>query len=165
MFGIVSDMKVAILVVEGVFDSGLTTVQDVLATANTLRAEVPLPPPLWQVSVVGFRRYVHTGNGHRVTTTKPDELDWRPDVLIAPALGFKPAAALIDTVRSPPLRNAVELVKTRPRPGHTWPRGAAARCYWPRRESWTAAMPPPAGGSARNFGGTTQACASTPAPP
>lgn len=68
-------MRVSVLMVDGVFDSGLATVCDVLAAANALRAEIPQPPPGWEVTVVGARRHMHTGAGHRVETEPLDVSD------------------------------------------------------------------------------------------
>ncbi|WP_327325840.1 hypothetical protein OG735_27695 [Streptomyces sp. NBC_01210] len=61
-------MDVAVLAYDGVFDSGLSAILDVLDGANAMRDELPLPPPAWRVRTVGFRRRVRTGAGHLVTT-------------------------------------------------------------------------------------------------
>jgi len=60
---IVSDVDVAVLAVDGCFDSGLSAVVDVLATANPLRQELPAPPTAFTVTIVGLKRKVRTGNG------------------------------------------------------------------------------------------------------
>ncbi|GAA3028173.1 hypothetical protein GCM10020000_00830 [Streptomyces olivoverticillatus] len=40
----VSGVRISVLVVDGLFDSGLTAVLDVLRTADELRTELPHPP-------------------------------------------------------------------------------------------------------------------------
>jgi transcriptional regulator GlxA family with amidase domain len=90
-------MRVRVLVTDGVFDSGLSAVLDVLDTANQLRAQVEQPPSPWEVSTVGTRRRVTTGAGHTVTTSRPDE---PADVLVIPAVGIKQPEALIAEVSS-----------------------------------------------------------------
>src|SRR6478672_5801794 len=61
MFGIVSDMDLAVLAYDGVFDSGISALLDVLDAANAMRGEIPHPPPAWRITTVGFRRRVRTG--------------------------------------------------------------------------------------------------------
>src|SRR5829696_3216646 len=51
---IVSDVEVAVLAVDGCFDSGLSAVVDVLGTANALRQNVPAPPIEFTVTIVGL---------------------------------------------------------------------------------------------------------------
>jgi transcriptional regulator GlxA family with amidase domain len=101
-------MRVAVLMVAGMFDSGLATVCDVLGAANAMRDQIERPPPAWEVTVVGSRRHLRTAAGHRVTTTPMDALEHPPDVLVAPALGLRGPDELIDTVRS--ARRTVALI-------------------------------------------------------
>ncbi|OEV08572.1 hypothetical protein AN219_30895, partial [Streptomyces nanshensis] len=61
-------MDIAVLAYDGVFDSGLASVLDVLAAAEAMRGELPQPPPAREVTTVGFRRRVRTAAGHTVTT-------------------------------------------------------------------------------------------------
>jgi transcriptional regulator GlxA family with amidase domain len=96
----VSDMDVAVLVYDGVFDSGLSAILDVLDAANAMRGEFPQPPPAWQVTTVGFRRRVRTGAGH-VVTTQPTAEARRADLLLVPALAERRPDALLDHVSGP----------------------------------------------------------------
>jgi transcriptional regulator GlxA family with amidase domain len=96
----VSDMDVAVLVYDGVFDSGLSAILDVLDAANAMRTELPQPPPAWQVTTVGFRRRVRTGAGH-VVTTQPTAEARRADLLLVPALAERRPDALLDHVSGP----------------------------------------------------------------
>lgn len=93
-------MDVAVLVYDGVFDSGLSAILDVLDAANAMRGELPQPPPAWQVTTVGFRRRVRTGAGH-VVTTQPTAEARRADLLLVPALAERRPDALLDHVSGP----------------------------------------------------------------
>jgi transcriptional regulator GlxA family with amidase domain len=95
---IVSDVDVAVLAVDDCFDSGLSAVVDVLATANTLRQEVPAPPTAFTVTIVGLKRQVRTGNGLTVNPVSAKKMA-QPDLLVMPALGVKTPQQIIDTVR------------------------------------------------------------------
>ncbi len=88
------------LAYDGVFDSGLSAVLDVLEAANAMRGELPQPPPAWQVTTVGFRRRVRTGMGHTVTTAPVAEAV-RADLLLVPALAERRPEALIEHVSGP----------------------------------------------------------------
>lgn len=103
-------MRVSVLVVDGVFDSGLATVRDVLAAANLLRAEVERPPAPVEVAVVGARRRMVTASGARIDTVAPDAPDGPPDVMVVPALGLHPPETLAELASSARLRPTVELV-------------------------------------------------------
>ena len=96
---IVSDVDVAVLAVDGCFDSGLSAVVDVLATANALRQDVPAPPPAFTVTIVGLTKRVRTGNGLTVNPVPARKMEQLPDLLVMPALGVKTPSEIIDTVR------------------------------------------------------------------
>jgi transcriptional regulator GlxA family with amidase domain len=105
----ISDMKISVLVVDGIFDSGLASVLDVLQTANELRDELPKPPPPWQVRCVSPRGPVRTAAGHEVEAGTLDAAG-TPDVLIVPGVGHKQPTPLTEWVSSPeqqPVREAV----------------------------------------------------------
>ncbi|MFD9225456.1 GlxA family transcriptional regulator [Streptomyces sp. NPDC060064] len=93
-------MDVAVLAYDGVFDSGLSAILDVLDGANAMRDELPLPPPAWRVRTVGFRRRVRTGAGHLVTT-EPAAGAERADLLIVPALAERRPDVLLAHVSGP----------------------------------------------------------------
>jgi transcriptional regulator GlxA family with amidase domain len=92
-------MDVAVLAVDGCFDSGLSAVVDVLATANVLRQDVPAPPIGFTVTIVGLKRQVRTGNGLTVNPVPAKKMEQLPDLLVMPALGVKTPQQIIDTVR------------------------------------------------------------------
>ena len=103
-------MNIAVLVVDGTFDSGLSTVLDVLETANALREQIETPPPPWSVTTLGLRRLVRTGAGHAVTAMTRAQLPVAPDLLVMPALGVKEPTALVERIRSDQYRPALGLI-------------------------------------------------------
>jgi len=105
---IVSDVDVAVLVVDGCFDSGLSAVLDVLATANALRHHVSARPAEFTVTIVGLKKQVRTGNGLTVTAVPVRKMAQLPDRLVMPALGVKTPQEIVDTVRG---HAALDLIK------------------------------------------------------
>lgn len=101
-------MRVALLLTEAVFDSGLSIVCDVLDTANALRGELHRPPPPWEITLVGFRRHHRTARGHHVRAEPPASVN--PDVLVVPAVGAKDPTQLIALVEDPSLRRPTEFI-------------------------------------------------------
>jgi len=95
-------MRIAVLTVDGMFDSGLTTVLDVLAAANVFRGDGPGAPPPFEVTVVGPTDHIRTGHGLRLATTAMAELEIRPDLVISPAVGLRGPGEVVDIVRSHP---------------------------------------------------------------
>jgi transcriptional regulator GlxA family with amidase domain len=80
-------MRVNVLVLDGVFDLGLSAVLDVFQTANELIALSELTVPPFEVKVVGVRSVVKTSQGFTVPV---NATGWRlPDCVVVPAIGFK----------------------------------------------------------------------------
>ncbi len=93
-------MDVAVLVYDGVFDSGLSAILDVIEGANAMREQIPQPPPAWRVTTVGFRRRVRTGAGH-IVATAPVSGAAGTDLLIVPALAERRPEELLAHVSGP----------------------------------------------------------------
>ncbi|MFD4501959.1 GlxA family transcriptional regulator [Streptomyces sp. NPDC058457] len=111
-------MDVAVLAYDGVFDSGLAALLDVLTGANAMRDELPEPPPAWNVTTIGFRRRVRTGAGHLVETAPVGAAE-DADLLLVPALAERRPDALIGYVSGPdsaPLRRLVATARERRTP-------------------------------------------------
>ena len=90
-------MEAAVLVYDGVFDSGLAAILDVLEGANGT-AQQFARPPTWNVTTIGFHPQVRTGVGHLVAT-EPVSHAATADLLIVPALAERRPAELVDHVR------------------------------------------------------------------
>jgi transcriptional regulator GlxA family with amidase domain len=84
-------MQICVLVLDGVFDTGLATVLDTLQTANEL-AQGARAGSHFRVTVAGVRRRAKTQQGLQVPLVALPRT--RPDVVIVPALGAKSPSAL-----------------------------------------------------------------------
>lgn len=93
-------MRIAVLVVDGMFDSGLSTVLDVLATANDFRDDLVVPP--FQVDIVGLAETARTGHGLRLATTPITALPAQPDLVITPAVPHRGPDEVVAAVRDHP---------------------------------------------------------------
>jgi transcriptional regulator GlxA family with amidase domain len=91
-------MRIALLAVDGLFDSGLTAVLDILATANALRAETGVEAA-FHVVPVGVGDSVTTHHGMRLAVTPLAEVAEALDLVIMSAVGFRPPDQVIDAVR------------------------------------------------------------------
>ncbi|MFJ9843483.1 GlxA family transcriptional regulator [Kitasatospora sp. NPDC101155] len=93
-------MRVVMAAVDGVFDSGLSAIMDVLGAANSLSARDGGAPP-FSVTVVGGGSQVRTGNGLSLTTVPVGELPYGTDLLLMPAVGFQAPERVVAAVREP----------------------------------------------------------------
>ena len=84
------------MVYDGVFDSGLTSILDVLDNASALGRQIH-EPPTWNVTMVGSTRQVKTGAG-LVVAPQPLEHVQTTDLLVVPALAGTSPEALLDHV-------------------------------------------------------------------
>jgi transcriptional regulator GlxA family with amidase domain len=98
-------MRVAILVLDGVFDTGLAALCDTFEMANALAA--PSRPP-FTVTRIGLRRRVTSGQGLSVPVEAPPAR--APDVVVAPALSTKTAESLGRALLRDDVRDATDLL-------------------------------------------------------
>ncbi|MGO9607985.1 MAG: GlxA family transcriptional regulator [Candidatus Binataceae bacterium] len=87
-------MKVDVLALDGVFDTGLATVLDAFGTANELAELFGLTSLRFEVSIVGVRETVRTAQGLSVPVVPVTGRD-APDLAVVPALGYKMPAPLL----------------------------------------------------------------------
>jgi len=85
-------MRIYIIVLEGVFDIGLSSLMDVIGTANELNPS-DQSSVILDVHLVGVRHSVNTAQGLSVPIELASELPV-PDVVLIPALGAKMPASL-----------------------------------------------------------------------
>jgi transcriptional regulator GlxA family with amidase domain len=114
MFATVPVMQVAIVVYDGVFDSGLAAILDVLSFANALGGQIH-EPPTWDVTMVGPAPQVRTGAG-LVVAPEPLEHAHAADLLVVPARPESQPSALLDYVggdASLPVRNLIARTRDR----------------------------------------------------
>jgi transcriptional regulator GlxA family with amidase domain len=101
-------MEIALLAYDGVFDSGLAAILDVLNQANAM-ADRFAHGPSWHVRTIGFQSEVRTGAGHLVTA-EPVERAERADLLIVPAKACRGPEEVLTYIESPdsaPVRDLV----------------------------------------------------------
>jgi transcriptional regulator GlxA family with amidase domain len=102
-------MKVSVLALEDVFDTGLATVLDAFQTANELADQTGLSSSRFEVTVVGVRKTVRTSQGLTVPVRPIDKRV--PACVVVPALGFKMPDPLERALARPDVRDATVAVR------------------------------------------------------
>ncbi len=99
-------MRVAVIAVAGCFDSGLTSVLDVLRVAETLRPTLDVEIPALEIEIAGFRRHVKTAGGLSVPVERllGDVGSDGLDLLVVPGLGSKTAEDVEQELTTPGVR-------------------------------------------------------------
>jgi transcriptional regulator GlxA family with amidase domain len=103
-------MRIDVLAVNGVFDTGLAAVIDAFATANELAAAQGLASIAFDVTVVGLRRHIRTKQGFTVPVSPAngrDPADW----VVVPAIGEKSPEPLLAALATPEVRAAAQLLR------------------------------------------------------
>ncbi len=110
-------MRVNVLVLDGVFDLGLSAVLDAFQTANELIGISGLEVPRFEVKIAGVRKAVKTSQG---LTVPVDGTGWRtPDCVVVPAIGFKMPGPLESALARPDMPDAGALLRQWARRGAT----------------------------------------------
>ena len=105
-------MKIQILALEGVFDTGLSAILDVFTTANELAPLLPEPVRPFDARIVGMRRKVRTGQGFGVPVSgSPDPS--APDWLVIPAIACKMPETLLPALDRADVRDAGRMLRQR----------------------------------------------------
>ncbi|MDH4873300.1 helix-turn-helix domain-containing protein [Pseudomonas sp. BN515] len=99
-------MKLTVLALEGVFDTGLATVLDALATANELSTLHGLPCPQFEVALAGVRPEVNSSLGFGVPVRPLADCP-TPEWVIVPAMGYKMPDPLQQALARPDVADAV----------------------------------------------------------
>jgi len=102
-------MKVHVLALDGVFDTGLATVLDAFQTANELAEMSSLSAPRFEVSIVGMRKSVKTSQG-LIVPVVPVSRRSLPDWVVVPAIGFKMPGPLEAALARSDVRDAAEVL-------------------------------------------------------
>jgi transcriptional regulator GlxA family with amidase domain len=103
----VPDMEIAVVVMDGVFDTGLSAVLDAFTLANALGATLRKRP--FSVARVGVRRRIKTGQG--LSLTLDPLLPRAPDLVIVPALAAKSLDGLMSTLETAQARDVGALLR------------------------------------------------------
>jgi len=110
-------MRVHVLVLDGVFDLGLSAVLDAFQTANELIEMSGLEVPRFELRIVGVRKAVQTSQGLRVPVHPVGTR--APDCVVVPAIGFKMPGPLEAALARPDVRDAAMTLRLWARRGAT----------------------------------------------
>src|SRR5215813_5688072 len=116
-------MRVDILALDGVFDTGLALMMDAFKTANELAEMTGLTSLRFDVTLVGARKSVKTSQGLTVPVT-PFSNRMIPNLVVVPAIGYKMPGPLVAALGRRDMKDASRIL-------HRWAdRGAtvAAAC-------------------------------------
>ena len=106
-------MRIDILVLDDVFDLGLSAVLDVFQTANELIEMTGLGVTRFDSRIVGVRRLVRSSHGLVVPVRPPTAR--APDCVVVPAIGYKMPGPLEAALERPDVRDATEFLRRRAR--------------------------------------------------
>jgi len=109
IFDIIIAMLVNVLVLDDVFDLGLSAVLDAFQTANELSEMSGLTVPRFDVKIAGVRKAVKTSQGLAVPL---NATGWgAPDCVVVPAIGFKMPGPLEAALARPDIQDAAALLR------------------------------------------------------
>ena len=100
-------MKLAVLALEGVFDTGLTAALDALSLADRFAGRMMGGAPRFEVSLVGVRKKVRTALGLTLPVV-PITPNLKPDWVIIPALATGTPELLIPALARPDVKVAIK---------------------------------------------------------
>ena len=103
-------MKIHVLALDGVFDTGLAVLLDAFQTANELAEMSGMSSLRFEVAIVGVRRAVKTSQGFTVPVSAIDKRS-TPDWVVVPALGFKMPEPLQAALQRPDVADAVKALR------------------------------------------------------
>ncbi len=104
-------MHVGMYVLDGVFDSGLAVVSDILRTANDLLTVEGSSLAPWSLTLLGASTQARTNSGLLASTTPVQEVDEPIDVLVVPAMGVKRPDEVVAAAAAPGTRPARDLLR------------------------------------------------------
>lgn len=103
-------MKIQVLAPDGVFDTGLSAILDVLATANEMAPMTSVGRAPFEISVVGLREKAQTAQGFAVPLSgafDPRIGGW----LIIPGIGYRTPETLVPVLDRADIRDAVPAIR------------------------------------------------------
>jgi transcriptional regulator GlxA family with amidase domain len=110
IFDIDVAMRIAILALEGMFDTGLTTVLDALNMTNTLAQWTGIATPGFEITMAGVRPQVHTALGLQVPVREIADAP-APDWVIVPAIADVVAERLLPTLERADVIDAIGVLR------------------------------------------------------
>ncbi len=116
-------MRISVLALDGLFDTGLSATLDAFSIANGLASRQMGGVPRFEVSIVGMRKKVRSGHGLSIPVQAPGDGP-RPDWVIVPALATSHPEHLVRAFDRPDVQRA----KTQLRQWHAEGVRIAASC-------------------------------------
>jgi len=104
-FRVICAMRLTVLALDGLFDTGLAVTLDAFSVANALSAALLDGTPHFDVTIVGVRRKVRSAQGLTVPV-EPIAPEQRPDWVVVPALRATTPATLVPALDRPDVRQA-----------------------------------------------------------
>jgi len=102
-------MKIFVLALNNVFDTGLSTVLDAFQTANELAEMSGLASPRFDVKIVSLRSKVVTAQGLTVPVERAG--GGAPDCVVVPAIGYKMPEPLEKALAKAEVRDAAAVLR------------------------------------------------------
>lgn len=103
-------MRILVLALDGLFDTGLSVTLDTFLVANKLSARMMGGAPRFDVTVVGMRKRVRSNHGFGVTV-EPIPASIKPDWVIVPALATSAPDELVESLARPDVADAREQLR------------------------------------------------------
>ncbi|KVD47954.1 AraC family transcriptional regulator [Burkholderia sp. ABCPW 11] len=116
-------MRLTILALDGLFDTGLTVLLDTFAMANELAAAQGFAAPPFDVTVAGVRKRIRTAHGLSMTV-EPASGVRHPDWVVVPAPGIREPERLAQALERRDVRDAMAHLRA----WHAGGIGVAAAC-------------------------------------
>lgn len=111
-FATIWAMKISLLVLDGVFDTGLSSLLDAFTTANELAAAFGHKQVHFDVTLTGMRSSATTSQGLSVALT-PTEICQGADWVVIPAIGYKMPGPLVQALQRHDVRDAGDVLRAR----------------------------------------------------
>jgi transcriptional regulator GlxA family with amidase domain len=111
IFDIVRAMKIHVLVLNDVFDTGLATVLDAFGVANELAEMSGLTSARFDVTVVGIHNKVTTSQGLSLRVS-PARKGSDADLVVVPAIGFRMPEPLVAALARAEIQAAADVLRS-----------------------------------------------------
>jgi transcriptional regulator GlxA family with amidase domain len=102
-------MRIQLLALDGVFDTGLSVLLDAFTTANELAAVKGLGTVRFELRISGLRRRVRSAQGLTIPVLP---LESQADWVVVPALGTKMPDSLLPALARPDVREAASALRS-----------------------------------------------------
>ncbi len=103
-------MRVHVLALNGVFDTGLASILDAFTCANELCGLGLIEAEPFEVQTIGVRQRVRSGQGARIPVARAEDVS-QPGLVIVPALAAKMPDTLGVALERPDVRDAIKFLK------------------------------------------------------